>query len=171
MKKTEMSSPCHCQKESNMLGGGQVVRLVVIVFLQCCAGCGPDHFHSPSILPLLKPFITEFDSFLNLAQRIFAEKEEKWWRVFLECPCLDSDSLVWLSLLEGRTLLFWESVWANASLYLIYTHIHTNAHMYIVVIIFNHYSQFSHCCDKLEAELYVAMDIMVCLKESVKISK
>lgn len=46
-----------------------------------------------------------------------------------------------------------------------------NAHMYVVVIISNHYSQFSRCCDKLEAELYVAMDIMVCLKESVEISK
>lgn len=62
--------------------------------------------------------------------------------------------------------------WAHTSLYHTHTCVcaHTQAPMHIpVVISSNNYSQYNqwlqnHSC-KLEAELYVAMDIMVCLEE------
>lgn len=63
-------------------GEGQAARLVVVVLLPCCTGHGLDCFYSPSTATLLKSLVTEFIPFLYFTHMLFAEKKDKWWRVF-----------------------------------------------------------------------------------------
>lgn len=90
-------------------GGGQPVRLGVMVLLPCCTGCRMDSFCSPSTIPQLKHLVT--GRFMNLTHILFAVKEDQWWRVFQEHLCLHSESFICLRLegsgdtLPGQTLV------------------------------------------------------------------
>lgn len=55
-------------------GGGQPVRLGVMVLLPCCTGCRMDSFCSPSTIPQLKHLVT--GRFMNLTHILFAVKED-----------------------------------------------------------------------------------------------
>lgn len=133
---------------------------------------------SVSALPLLyhswKTLIAEFAQFLSLTHLIFAEEEETWWECYRNTlftfiqPCLTES--------VERELTPSLRVYVVYALYT-YKHRHTHscsfahAHHAHALINPNNYSQFNHCCIKLEAKLFVAMDITACLEDYVKISK